>query len=54
MGDGYVRYCCAMENARMYEKRIVEKILEKREVSIIFVDNRNNGQSYHYFGRRQD
>lgn len=27
--------------------------MEKCQISIMFVDDRHNGQSYHYFGRSQ-
>ena len=37
----------------MHKKRIMEKIMEKCQISIMFVDDRHNGQSYHYFGRNQ-
>lgn len=49
----YVRYCSTIENAQMHKKRIMEKIMEKCQISIMFVDDRHNGQSYHYFGRSQ-
>lgn len=49
----YVRYCSTMENAQVHKKRIIGTILERSQVSIIFVDDRHNGQSYHYFGRNQ-
>lgn len=46
----YVRYCSSIGNAQMHKKRIMEKIMEKCQISIMFVDDRHNGQSYHFLG----
>lgn len=48
----YVRHCTVLSNALIHKKRLQQQIFEKCNLSIIFILDKQNEYSYHYFGRK--
>ena len=49
----FVRYCSSMTNAKMHKERIKKKLFANSRISIIFVLDKQNDYSYHFYGRKR-